>query len=392
MHQRKWLRAMLVLSSLTLAVSAQEPAPAPTPQDVQPGQSFKVAAHRSRWDYPKEITLPAGSQLHIVETGDTLWDLGSKYLGNPFSWPQIWEVNKWVVDPHWIYPGDPLVIPTGRQTLAQPGEEPQAPEEVAELAPDRKKMVSHTMLEEYAFAFQDFIQLPFLVPKGAEAYFKEIGALRVCDRQALEHSVSSEGEAIYLDGGAQKGLKVGDRLLVLKVVKTDLYHPDDSRHIKNLGDVVKQCGVVRITQVEPKSAVAIIEKTIDAVEVGDRLTTFTEPANMQLKLRSDLKEPIPVQTPHSKIIFISGNRINTGPGDMVIIDRGAKDGLKIGDVLLAVRNREWNVSVDKRGVLTNGQTNFLLGQMMVVKTSEKSSTCRLMRSNQEMLIGDVVTR
>ena len=116
MHQHKWLRAAFLISGMAVALTAQDSAQAPSPQDYQPGQVIKVATHRSRWDYPKEITLPEGTQLHIVETGDTLWDLGNKYLGNPFSWPQIWELNQWITDPHWIYPGDHLVIPSGRTT------------------------------------------------------------------------------------------------------------------------------------------------------------------------------------------------------------------------------------------------------------------------------------
>ena len=46
-----------------------------------------------------------------IAPGDTLWDLAEEHLGDPYFWPQIWEVNSYIGDPHWIYPGDPLVIP-----------------------------------------------------------------------------------------------------------------------------------------------------------------------------------------------------------------------------------------------------------------------------------------
>jgi len=48
---------------------------------------------------------------YIIQKGDTLWDLSEEYLGDPFAWPDIWQVNPYIEDPHWIYPDDYLCIP-----------------------------------------------------------------------------------------------------------------------------------------------------------------------------------------------------------------------------------------------------------------------------------------
>lgn len=387
MLKRDWLRTAFLVSGLAVALTAQDAVQAPAPQDYQPGQVIQVTAHHSRWDYPKEITLPEGTQLHIVEKGDTLWDLGNKYLGNPFAWPQIWELNQWITDPHWIYPGDHLIVATGRGTI-KPGD---TPAEVTELGPGKPSLQGGIPVrEEYAFTFQDFIRLPYLAPNGADALFKELGAVKVASQQSELKSEFGDLDTIYLDGGADKGLKVGYRLLALKVIKKKLYHPNDKREEKPLGDVVKQIGVVRVIQIQPNAAVAIIEKAGDSLNRGDMLVAFVEPANIQNKLRTDLQEPVPIQKPEARIVFVGdAQRQQAGAGMMAIIDKGEQDGYKVGDVLLSVRERAWPIGSPEAN--TKASTNYLVSMMMVVKTLNGSSTCRILRAREEVVVGDIVT-
>ena len=158
---------------------------------AQAGAAVKVESHQSKWEYPKELSLPEGSKVHMVQKGDTLWDLANKYLGNPYAWPQIWELNQWVKDPHWIYPGDPIVIDQARAVAT----DKTVPEEVAGLQPDRTSPhadPSAVRRPELAFSYQDFVQLPYLVAEGADAHYKKLGAFELVDNRREDHHILGE--------------------------------------------------------------------------------------------------------------------------------------------------------------------------------------------------------
>ena len=48
-------------------------------------------------------------RLHVVEKGDTLWDITETYLGTPWIWPSVWKENE-IENPHVIQPGDMIWI------------------------------------------------------------------------------------------------------------------------------------------------------------------------------------------------------------------------------------------------------------------------------------------
>ncbi|MBP2668539.1 MAG: peptidoglycan-binding protein LysM [Deltaproteobacteria bacterium] len=122
------LWAVAILSAILLLPSAA------------PAQQEGAATAPEPQEAAAAATTPSAPEglVHTVVEGDTLWDLAAKHLGSPWKWTEIWERNRYVTNPHYIFPGNRIVIFPPSATMVTIQEEipvPVPPPAAAEATP-----------------------------------------------------------------------------------------------------------------------------------------------------------------------------------------------------------------------------------------------------------------
>jgi hypothetical protein len=350
-------------------------------QDAPTGLQTGPATVAQHWtknsSYP--TTVPEGTAFHIVERGDTLWDLASRYLQNPYLWPQIWDANKHITDAHWIYPGDPVLFPDMSVIAESAGEElalggPEGVGEgfeaeglVGEGAGGGAAAALRPVTEETALQCAMYV-----VGKEEDDSLYVIGSELGGDKVAL-----AERDIVYLSKGSNDGVRAGD-LYSLHHVSYPVRHPVTGRKI---GTKVETTGWVKVILVKENTATAVIEESCIDVHAADYLKPF-ERVNVPMVVpqpHADRLTP-PTGKVDRYVVDLQDDAAMAGQGQFVIIDAGSADGISPGSVFSVYRIMYPSVPTPRS----------VVGEVTVVKTRDATSTAKITYSSQEIMVGDQV--
>ena len=218
---------------------------------------------------PSGTTNSSEGIAHTVVEGDTLWDLSAKYLGSPWKWTTIWERNRFITNPHYIYPGIQVVIvPPGAREFAL-GQEPASTSGPAETAAAVATPAEGGKPEVQAFAPP---RVPYLVIKPAD--FVRAGEFLKEAPNGIGHIESGqdpkvgfiEGDTVYLS--LRKAIPAGQLLGVYRV-----RGPIDSPGKRSVTGYVKYLtGVIQAVPNVDGKATARVRKSFEDLTRDDLIS------------------------------------------------------------------------------------------------------------------------
>lgn len=262
---------------------------------------------------------------YVVVKGDTLWDISARFLRDPWRWPDIWGLNKdEVKNPHWIYPGDVIFLDftgmTPRLRLQGADGATDWRLVVTKLSPAIRRLdlaaaaIPSIPLE----AIAPFLTKPMVIEEG------ELAAAPILVAGQENRVVLSAGDSAYARGlvwedGAEWNIYRPGRNLV----------DPDTKEL--LGREATHLGELKVSQFGDVSKVAIT-KSVQEIAPGDRLVRILPAPMVPYVPRAPEKQITGkvIAAPNSSVTEI-------GPQTVVVLNRGAREGLETGNVLALYR-------------------------------------------------------
>ncbi len=310
---------------------------------------------------------PQHPDQYTVVKGDTLWDISGRFLANPWQWPQLWQGNPQIKNPDLIYPGDVLhfsvIDGQPRLTLSRN----------VKLTPQ---------IREYPIE-----QAIKLIPTDAISQF--LTSPKVVSASELENSpyvVGFAGEHILAG--------TGNRIYVRSI-----------REPKNINFVIYRAGNVYTNPLTEEilgyEAQYIAETTLE--KSGDPATLYVHKAEQEIR-KGDRLMPnseselalnffprSPEEPIEGTIISVLKGVSEIGQHNIVVIDKGQRDGLEIGHTLdIYQRGAIITDTVLPDSSETIKLPDELAGVLMVFRTFDKVSYALVLEATQSIHLLDIV--
>ncbi|MCZ6619881.1 MAG: LysM peptidoglycan-binding domain-containing protein, partial [Gammaproteobacteria bacterium] len=352
---------------------------------------------------------PDHPDVYVVVRGDTLWDISKTFLERPWLWPEIWRINPQIDNPHLIYPGDSIALVwvegqprlvlergvAGRTYKLTPGDTDSARSTdsargpYTTRGPDAARATSTArgtdtvMLEPKIRAISLESAIPAIHLDAIQGFLVQN---RVVTPEVLLNSpyvVQGESDRLVLGGGDRLYVRgdLADTGSFSIMRRGPVYIDPQTNEV--LGQEATYVGLGQTVAREGDIATMLLLSTRQEVQIGDRVL-----ATEERKVDSTFYPSAPENDTRGQIISVFNGVTQVGPYDVVVLNRGVREGLEVGNVL----------AIYKRGALARDRIanesirlpSERAGLLMVFRTFEKLSYGLVLTAQRPLSINDEV--
>ncbi|HST45351.1 MAG TPA: LysM peptidoglycan-binding domain-containing protein [Luteimonas sp.] len=341
---------------------------------------------------------------YVVVRGDTLWDIAGRFLQKPWLWPEIWQANPQIANPHLIYPGDVISLAYLNRLGATPGPRMDAAPINAIALADVEPFLKDLRIVD------SFEGMPYVVgleddrlraSRGQVAYIRGLPQAQPGTRYAVvrptvryTHLLRSGYccDLFHKDDLDQ----VGRRTLDGQQFWSNVVMPDKGTEV--LGHELMRVNIGTVTRSEGNgigASTLLLDDEGREVRIGDRLIEVdAQPYDLQF-----FPHPPAQQTAYGKarVLAVADMLTTGGPRDVVALSVGAREGIDNGTVFSIWREGTNTVDRVEKGLDREVDTVFyenkvrlpdeFAGHVMVFRTYDKVSYGLVMDSIKPSRVG-----
>lgn len=304
---------------------------------------------------------------HVVVKGDTLWGISNMFLQDPWLWPELWHINPQIDNPHLIFPGDVLrlvyldgkprlIVDRNRDIKLGPT---LRSEPLDQAIPTIPLEVVNAFLSRSRILDQDQLQRAPYVLTGREG-----------------HLIAGAGDEIYARGSFDQSLESygiyrrGEPLI-----------DPDTREL--LGIQAMDIGTAKRLALDGDVATLALNRTTEEVRRGDRL--LPEEAR---RIEANFFPDVPADAIEGYLLAVENGVSQIGHMDVVIINRGQREGLLPGHLLAVYKAGEQVQDPVTNEVIKT--PDFRAGLLMIFRTFDKVSYGLVLRAERPLKTMDRV--
>lgn len=325
-----------------------------------------------REEEPEIVIKPSAPETYIVQKGDTLWDISTKFLRDPWFWPEIWYENPQIENPHLIYPGDVITLyyVGGKPRLAINGGPRVSGLPTVKIKPQvRTEEYGEGELAIPVQAVQNFVVRP-----------------QVLDEATIKAAPyifgTQEGRLVYGTGYTVYAHNMPD---AKQNERFEVYHPNKKLRDPETGKVLGFETIYAGSAVVMAPGEPATLKLVDMLREGLPKDILL-PINKLEQDTSDFIPHPPKKGTEGKVISLHEALFQIGQHQVGVIDLGKKDGIERGHIFVTYRRGSIVREDGRKTQLPNEKS----GLMMIYRVLDNVSYGLVMDSVLPLRINDVV--
>lgn len=318
-------------------------------------------------------------EQYVVKDGDTLWDISETFLRDPWLWPEIWQLNSQIENPHLIYPGDTI-------GLVYTDQNSRMNTKTRLTVTDRGPGGNTVKLTPTARITMLDTAIPAIPLDAIASFLTNSRIVKAAQLEGAPYVVAGDDNRILAGGGGTvyaRGFERGEEPESAYGLfrKGQLFVDPDTSEV--LGLEAREIGTGTVATWDGDIAKLELSSAREEVVIGDRLLATDE-----RKLVTNFMPSSPSGTVQGRMIAVLSGVNQIGQFNVVVVNQGEREGVTEGNVLAIYK--EGGVVLDR---VTRRKVRLpaeRAGLLMLFRVFDKVSYGLVLKAKRPLSVGDQV--